>query len=592
MSDIPNNNYLNEIKHVCNTELMQFTLGKTEKTINNIKLETQQWLEYLEINDDTVPGTMVIPIVLTNNSLAETEQWTIRLGKELKDLNIVIVSSKDTADYSNANDIITYMKECELKEIPNVIVMCTNGVRIKTCLKMFKAFSHLSPSPRTDIKILFDTYFDEIDKQTGLLKTFLKDLNKNRYICPGTDIPLINKILYISATPDQGFWKSLISFGIPELENLDRILENKYPRPSHDDLVSGYKNIKNDCIIYHESDSEPVIYVDEILNSDSFDLNQRNIIFAPAKNTVESHDRMKNLFNSLGFTVLLHNGKFKGFVDPNGDATSLDTFNLKHFTTDNPPQMMDTLRKWNELNPNKSLAITGYNTIERGVTFNTNGFNFTHTIISPYHSKKMNKLLQLIGRDHGNTNYCKPCIFITTKNIFDKCEDYIDRFLKMKEAIIETYNISDFSKSPSTIPVKIIFNDSNLLDEFINIAKSWPNKKGKLNKDDEKKRIKAYNDIENILLKYKDTEKITWLDLNNRNKIILSERKLKTIRRYIGGEDKSRRFKMFSKNHDNRKVNSQKSEIDEYTLDMACVEYIDGEYINPTNIIWLTYRNE
>ena len=75
---------------------------------------------------------------------------------------------------------------------------------------------------------------------------------------------------------------------------------------------------------------------------------------------------MSELFNSVGFTVLRHNGKFKGFVEPNGDSVSLETFNGIYFTPDNPPQMMDTLRKWNVLHPDKSLAITGYNTIERG----------------------------------------------------------------------------------------------------------------------------------------------------------------------------------------------------------------------------------
>ena len=59
--------YIHNIRHVCNKDLMQFTLGKTEKTINDIQQDTQEWLEYLEINDDTVPGTLHIPIILTNN---------------------------------------------------------------------------------------------------------------------------------------------------------------------------------------------------------------------------------------------------------------------------------------------------------------------------------------------------------------------------------------------------------------------------------------------------------------------------------------------------------------------------------------------
>ena len=38
MSDIANDNYLMNIKHILNTEAMQFTRGKTEKTMTNIAL--------------------------------------------------------------------------------------------------------------------------------------------------------------------------------------------------------------------------------------------------------------------------------------------------------------------------------------------------------------------------------------------------------------------------------------------------------------------------------------------------------------------------------------------------------------------------
>jgi hypothetical protein len=578
--------YINKIRHVCNTELMQFTLGKTEKTINCIQQDTHKWLEYLEINDDAVPGTLHIPIILTNNSLAETEQWTIRLEKELKDLNIVIVSSKIDSDYSGIIELRDHMKECDIKEIPNVIVMCTNGTRINTCIQLFKAFSHISPSPRTDINIRFDPAFDEVDKQTSLLKKFLKELNKHNFMVPDVkknyNIPLINKILYISATLDKNFWNSLIAFGIPELENLDYILENNYPRPSHEDLVKGYKSIIDDAKLYHESNSRPVEYVREVLDSDLISFSDENIIFAPAEISISSHESMSEMFTKLGFTVLIHNGKFKGFEEPNGARTPIEVF-IKNNFTDIKPQMMDTLRKWKELNPKTPLAITGLNTIERGVTFNTNGFNFTHTIISTYHAKKMNRLLQLVGRDHGHIDYCKPCIFITTKRIFKDCGDYIDRSLKLKEATIEKYNITDFSKSPSTIPIKIEINDSELLDIFINITENLKSDRSKKSKEDKLK-------LHNILLNNKDTEKITWIDLNNRNKIDLSKRELKTVRKYIGGKKDTRRFKQFSVNHDNRKASAQKGNSDNYSLDIACEEYIEGDFVNPKNIIWLTYR--
>jgi len=585
--------YVKNIRHVLNTELMQFTLGKTEKTINSIKQSQQDWIEYLQINDDTIPGTRIIPIILTNNSLAETEQWTIRLGEELDGLKVVIVSSKETADYSNSSELINYMKECDLNDLPSVIVMCTNGPRINTCREIFKAFSHLSHSPRKDIIIRFDPAFDEIDKQTGILKVFLKDLNRREYMTSDGEYELINKILYITATVTKGLFNTIRSFGVPEFENLDTDLEKDFPRPNHDDLVRAYKCIKDDAIIYHESNSMPVEYVKEILESSKryIDLDERKIIFAPAENKVSSHEEMTEVFANIGFTVLLHNGKFKGFVEPNGARTPLEEFNKEHFKK--KPQMMDTLRKWNQLNPTKSLAITGYNTIERGVTFNTNGFNFTDVIISSYHGKQINKLLQLMGRDHGHADYCKPCVLYTTERIHKSVVKFIDTFNKLKEADIERYNITDFSKSPSTIPVKITILNDELLTEIIDLLKSYSFKKGRLSKPETLKKEVAYKKIHEIFEEYKSNpEYILWQDYNNRNKIDLSERYIKTIRRYGGGEGNGRRFQTFSNNHDNRKASSQKGETDDYSLDVACEEFIDGSFVNPINVLWLTFRVE
>ena len=586
--------YVKNIRHVLNTELMQFTLGKTQKTINSIKQSQQEWIEYLKINDETVPGTRIIPIILTNNSLAETEQWTIRLEKELGEGDhIVIVSSKDTADYSNASELIYRMKECEINDLPSVIVMCTNGPRINTCMEIFKAFSHLSHSPREDIIIRFDPAFDEIDKQTGILKVFLKDLNKREYMTSDRSHELINKILYITATPSKQLFNTIRSFGVPDFENLDIDLEKDFPRPKHEDLVRAYKCMKDDAIIYHNSDSMPVKYVKEILKSKKkyIDLDERKIIFAPAENKISTHEEMTEVFANIGFTVLLHNGKFKGFVEPNGARTPLEQFNKEHFKQ--KPQMMDTLRKWNELNPTKSLAITGYNTIERGVTFNTDGFNFTDVIISSYHAKQINKLYQLIGRDHGHNKFCKPCIVYTTEDIHKSVGKFIDTFNSLKQAKVEKYNITDFSKSPSTIPVKITIVNYDLLTEIMDLLKSYSFNKGKLSRIDNEKREVAYKRIHEIFQEYKtNPEHILWEDYNNRNKIDLSERYIKTIRRYCGGETKDRRFQTFKNNHDNRKASSQKGETDNYSLDVACKEFIEGSFVNPTNIMWLTFRVE
>ena len=63
------------------------------------------------------------------------------------------------------------------------------------------------------------------------------------------------------------------------------------------------------------------------------------------------------------------------------------------------------------------------------------------------------------------------------------------------------------------------------------------------------------------------------IDKNNRNKINLNERTLKTVRKYLGGENGTRRFKQFNDNHNNCVASSQRGNNNEYTLDVACVEY-------------------
>ena len=588
---ISNSKYIHKITHILNTELMQFSLGKTEKSMNHIEQDMIHWLKYLETNNDTVPGTLVIPIILTNNSLAETEQWTIRLKGVFPDLKIKIVSSKHTADYSHGIEIISVMKECDIKDIPNVIVMCTNSSRLDTCFQLFNAFSHLSHSPRNDVIIRFNAYFDEIDKQTGLLKKFIENINNHKYMCAlDVEETLIQKIIYITATPDPNFWKTLVNkLDIPELENIDGLIEENYTRPDHEELVKNYKSILNDCLIIHNSESLPVNYVTEVLNGDTIDLQSRNIIFAPAENKTKTHDEMSSVFKKLDFTVLKHNGHFKGFEYPNGDTMTLETFKETHFTDPANVQMMDVLRKWYQLKPDKSLAITGNTTIERGVTFNTDGFNFTHIIISPYHARKMNKLLQLVGRDHGHRDYCKPCQFITTDKIFKTCKEYIENFHKIKEAQIEKYNLTDFTDSPSTIPVKIVINDI-ILNEFLELVREIPEQRGRLSNVLKEKRKKVYDNIHTFLQDNKDTANMEWNDRNNRGKINLSERTLLTCRIYRGGEGKGRRYKQFHKNYEKRKPAAQKGDSANYSLDICLKKYNSDDFTNSPSTIWLTYR--
>ena len=117
---------------------------------------------------------------------------------------------------------------------------------------------------------------------------------------------------------------------------------------------------------------------------------------------VGSHEEIVEYFTSKGDTVFLSNGKFKGFVDPSGSRQPLSEFNEQHNVVG---ELRDSLRKWRELFPQKNIAITGYWTIERGITFCTTGFCFDYAILSTYHLNKLNKLIQLIGRTTGGKKF-------------------------------------------------------------------------------------------------------------------------------------------------------------------------------------------
>ena len=84
--------------------------------------------------------------------------------------------------------------------------------------------------------------------------------------------------------------------------------------------------------------------------------------------------------------------RFVCFVEQFKKQRKLEEYNIEYGFQGEKYEIRDTLRKWQLQHPNASMAITGWFTITRGLTFNTNGFNFTDVIISPYHAKQMKEL--------------------------------------------------------------------------------------------------------------------------------------------------------------------------------------------------------
>jgi hypothetical protein len=293
------------------------------------------------------------------------------------------------------------------------------------------------------------------------------------------------------------------------------------------------------------------------------------------KRDIGSHEEIVEYFTEKGYTVLLHNGKHKCFCDANGSRLSINDFNKQYLVTG---ELRDTLRMWNQVYPNQNLAITGNWTIERGVTFNTNGFNFTHMIVSMLHGAKTNRLLQLLGRANGNKRYVERIVIISPKAIETSAKSLVAALKEVRMANPERFNPTDFNtKKNKTIPVKLMFHR----EEYRQILVSKLT--GKKNYA-----INVHNAIKDGL----NLGHISIEDRNNIHKFDINACRLKTIRKYSNDNENkdNRRFLQFTNAFATHNPSTQQCSINEYCLDITLVDYVKDDFINAKEVGWITFQ--
>lgn len=545
------------------TKPTQFTKGKTEDTLCDL---TQRYL--LNINETY----HLIDIIVTNKSLPETEQWKVRTDKtfkNFKNITIDILSSKSN-DYNTIGSYIQNILKCKTKEeLPNILIICYHAKRVcDDLITMFNIFggnNYIQPSN----KIKFHISFDEPDANLGVTKKFIKNIKK--FI----DNLLIIGILFITATPVEEFWKMLNDSGIKTLLNM-----NFNNTQNFDEELNNYRAFKEHNIIEHNNETtNPLYYIIDVFSNKLINENERKILFTPAHlytdtEGVGSHMEIVSYFNDKNYCVFVMNGKFKGFIYPNKSKVELTQFNIENKIDG---ELRESLMKWNELNPTTNLAITGYWVIERGITFNTTGFNFTDMILSNYHLSSMNKLIQLAGRGSGGKIYVNKMNVICTTKI----KDTIINFNKNLEEICslnpEYFNRTDFVYTNNTIPVKMIINDNDLLKIILDIR--GKSKRG------------YKQQLHNILAEGIKENKISIFDRNNIKKFDISSRTLNQVRMYkLGDKIDVRRFKNFNDAYENYKSVSQSGDENQYNIDLAKDEYIQDGFINNINTLWITFK--
>jgi hypothetical protein len=509
---------------------------------------------------------------VTNKSLPETEQWKFRTDKKFqifKNITIDILSSKSN-DYNTIGGYIQNILKCKTKtELPNILIICYHTKRVcDDLITMFNIFGG-NNYIQTSNKIKFHISFDEPDANLGVTKKFIKKIKG--FI----DKSLITGILFITATPIDEFWKMLNKSGIKTLLNMN--FDNTQ---NFDEELNNYRSFKEHNIIEHDNETtNPLYYIIDVFSNKLIDESERKIIFTPAhlytdSKGVGSHMEVVSYFNDKNYCVFVMNGKFKGFIYPDKRKVELKQFNIENKVDG---ELRESLMKWNELNPTTNLAITGYWVIERGITFNTTGFNFTDMILSNYHLSSMGKLIQLAGRGSGGKAYVDKMNVICTTKI----KDTIINFNKKLEEICtlnpQYFNRTDFVDTNNTIPVKIIIKDNDLLTKIIDI------------RDKSKKGYKQ--ELHHILKTGIHENKIEIYDKNNIKKFNIESRTLHQVRMYkYGNKIDVRRFKSFNDAFENYKNVSQTGNEFQYNIDMAKDNYIQDDFINTTDIMWITYK--
>lgn len=449
-------------KFILNTTPCQYSKSKTFNAIQYIQ---QTFLSSCRINENN--GTHHITIIYTNKSLAETIQWKYRLSKELKDLNVRVLSSRKDSVYNNFDQVLSSMlKIRKPDDLYDVLVMCShkkrilNGIELVDMLKLkLLNLNHIGIQ-----KITCSVFFDEADKaeNTKYIKEFLS--NKDFFKAETDEDLAIKDVHFITATPFPKFWKTLDKAGVTKLENINNYLKDMDCISSFEETYDNYRKLKEHNIIQVDDDDNNVnSYITKVLNM--IDFSKPRVIYAPAKIYVSSHNEVVGILQQYGCDVLIINGKEKKIIfnNPNIEDIGITEFNEKYGVKG---ELRDTLMMYRKLYPNNHLGITGSICIERGITFCTNGFNFTDSIISNYHAKNKASLIQFLGRSNGHKDFVDIHNVYIPKHVYEEADNYINILIDVQRTEPEIFTEERFKDK------KQIKQDR--LKEQINEATSVP----------------------------------------------------------------------------------------------------------------------
>ena len=492
-----NENDKEKQKLLLNTAPCQFTEGKTQTAIDYISL-----LDVSRCEPNSENGVHNFTIIATNNCLIDGRQWRIRLNKDNKTRIVSILSSdKKRARF---RDYRQFIGDCTTVKKPDnlidVLVVCNNNIRCNDIIEIIETFNdnRINLTNIGIVKCKFTIMFDEVDKSDNLN-------NACKFINISKKFSCINSIHLITATPYNNFWKKMRKLNIKNLINLKNEIGQtgkKIVCPKK--LINLYRQLKEHNIIYVNSNLQSYYYIEDIYEK-YIDKNKVIRLFAPPGNSIKSHELTKTLFLEKEFIVIIINSKSKDICFPEGNKISINEFNKEHFPEQSDVEIYNTLSKLHKLYPNTNMAITGYTCIERGITFQTDGFNFTDMIIPPI--KKIETSAQLCGRGNGGKQYVKKHNIFIQKEHFENIENHVRFNIYLMQSNPEKISELDFREKTNKEKDMVRWE----IPEVIQLNKE------EFDKVSEKKNKSKYHEnrviklLEDKKINIKDYEKSQWL---------------------------------------------------------------------------------
>lgn len=410
-----------EIPLYLNTTPCQFTYSKTTYAIDHIKR-----LDASRCEPNSENGVHHMTIILTNNSLIEGRQWNIRLSNDNNTRRNVSILSSDRkrAQFNDVNSFLGYCVQIiKPDDLIDTLVVCNNVIRNSDLKKIIETFAN----ERINLqniginKCKFTVMFDEVDRSANLN-------NACEFIDYSKEFLCIDSIHLITATPYDDFWKKMKTLGFNKLKNL-RYEINEIPPP--EELINSYMKLQDHNIVYVESTLEADEFIKDIYYK-YIPKNKYPIrLFAPPTKYTNTHESIKKFFLEQNWIVVVINGKSKDIYLPEV-TLSINEFNRTYFPKKEDVEMYKTLSKLHQLYSKTNIVITGFNCIERGITFQTDGFNFTDMIIPPI--KDIATSVQLIGRSNGGKKYVQKHNIYIQKEHYTKINNRIDYALKLIES--------------------------------------------------------------------------------------------------------------------------------------------------------------